>query len=398
MSTTEILPPPVERYTVLGWLRKNLFGSIQDAIITIGASILIVIILRPLISWIFVSAQWAVIAANIRLIMVGRYPIEQTWRIWTALCVLGLAVGLSWGIWIKGKRSENIVMFGFPFALALLPASLNTRIGWIAMGLIGLTGLFIGRRFQKQLYKIVPFFWFALIPGIAILIRGFSFLNFLPFVDTTYWGGFLLTIILSIVSLVVSFPLGVLLAIGRQSKSPLIHSFSLLYIELVRAVPLVTILFTAQVVLPLFLPQELTIDRLSRALVAITLFSAAYMAEIVRGGLQAIPRGQNEAAQAIGLNSVQIMQLIVLPQALRLVIPVIVAHTISMFRDTSLVIIVGLLDLLGIAKTILAQPVYLGTHVEVYVFIAALYWVFCYVMSYIGKRIEARTGVSTVKV
>jgi len=393
----KVLPPPTERYTILGWLQKNLFRTIPDTIITIVSSFMIIVIARPLINWVFFTAKWEVIGANIRLILVGRYPIDQMWRIWLVLFAVGFIVGLSWGIWVQATRIENLIMFGFPFALAILPISSLSRISWVIMGFISMIGLFLGRKYPIKLRKVVPYFWLILVPIITILIRGFAQNNVLPFVDTSYWGGFLITIILSVVSMFVSFPLGIFLAIGRQSKSPLIHSFCVFFIEVVRAVPLVTILFTAQIVLPLFLPQELTIDRLSRALVAITLFSSAYMAEIIRGGLQAIPRGQYEAAQAIGLNSLKSLQLIVLPQAIRLVIPVIVAHSISMFRDTSLVIIVGLLDLLGIAKTILAQPTYLGTYVEVYAFIAALYWVFCYIMSHIGKRIEGRTGVSIAK-
>ena len=395
MTTTykEILPPPTERYTVLGWLHKNLFRSIPDTILTILSIGFLYLVGKPVITWIFTQAKWEVVSANLNLIMVGRYPIEQIWRIFASLGIIGLMIGLSWGIWIRAKWMENLVVFGFPFALAILASDASGRIGWAGMGVVTLIGFGLGRKFSKPIKRFIVYLWNVAVLLLAALISGIPAFPALPVVDSMMWGGLLLTFILSGFSLVVSFPIGVFLALGRQSKSPLISTFCILYIELVRSVPLVTILFTAQILLPMFLPEGVTIDRAFRALFAITFFSAAYMAEIVRGGLQAIPRGQYEAAQAIGLNTFKMMRFIILPQALRLVIPVIVAHCISTFRDTSLVIIVGLLDLLGIAKTILAQPVYLGTHVEVYSFIAALYWVFCFVMSYLGQRIEVKTGV-----
>jgi general L-amino acid transport system permease protein len=195
------------------------------------------------------------------------------------------------------------------------------------------------------------------------------------------------------VGIVFSFPIGVLLALGRQSELPIVRWFCVGFIEIVRGVPLITILFMAQLMLPLFLPSGVTIDRVLRAMVGITLFSAAYLAENVRGGLQAIPKGQYEAAYALGLNSALSMGLIILPQALRLIIPILVGQFIALFKDTALVAIVGLFDLVGIAKTVLAQPAFLGTHREVYAFISLLYWVFSYAMSYVSIRLEESLGV-----
>jgi general L-amino acid transport system permease protein len=198
---------------------------------------------------------------------------------------------------------------------------------------------------------------------------------------------------LTIVGIVFSFPLGVLLALGRRSELPIIRWFSVGYIELVRGVPLVTILFMAQLMLPLFLPAGVTVDRVLRAMVGITLFSAAYLAENVRGGLQAIPKGQFEAAQALGLNGAQTMIFVILPQALRLIIPILVSQFIGLFKDTTLVSIVGLFDLLGIADTVLAQPEFLGLQREVYVFISLLYWILSYAMSYVSQRLEVSLGL-----
>ena len=215
----------------------------------------------------------------------------------------------------------------------------------------------------------------------------------MPVVKTNLWGGLLLTFLLTIVGIVFSFPIGVLLALGRRSNLPVVRWFSIGYIELVRGVPLITILFMAQLMLPLFLPANMTVDRVLRAMVGITLFSAAYLAENVRGGLQAIPKGQFEAAFALGLGSAQTMIFIILPQALRLIIPILVGQFISLFKDTSLVSIVGLLDLVGIGKTVLAQPEFLGLQREVYAFISLLYWVLSYAMSYMSQRLEVSLGV-----
>lgn len=215
----------------------------------------------------------------------------------------------------------------------------------------------------------------------------------MPIVGTNLWGGLLLTFLLTAVGILFSFPLGVLLALGRRSELPIIRWSSVAYIELVRGVPLITILFMAQLILPLFLPANMTIDRILRAMVGITLFSAAYLAENVRGGLQAIPKGQFEAAQALGLNGAQAMIFIILPQALRLIIPILVGQFIAVFKDTALVAIVGLLDLVGIAKTVLAQPDFLGLQREVYAFISLIYWVLSYGMSYLSQRLEEKLGV-----
>jgi len=212
-------------------------------------------------------------------------------------------------------------------------------------------------------------------------------------VSTNEWGGLLLTFVLAIVGIALSFPFGVLLALGRRSDLPAIRLLSTAYIEIVRGVPLVTILFMASIMLPLFLPGEIRIDRVLRALGGITLFSAAYVAENVRGGLQAIPQGQIEASNAIGLNVLQRNLHIVLPQALRAVIPANVGLFISLLKDTTLVAIVGLLELLGIGRAVLAQPQWFGAQMEVYVFIAIVFFILCYTMSQASYRLEAQLGV-----
>jgi general L-amino acid transport system permease protein len=217
----------------------------------------------------------------------------------------------------------------------------------------------------------------------------------LPAVQPSLWSGIMLTMVLSTLSILLSFPLGVLLALGRSSRLPVVRATCVGLIEVVRGVPLITILFMAQVMLPMFLPLDLSIDRVLRAIAGMTLFTAAYLAEIVRGGLQAVPRQQLQAARALGLNEFLVTLLVLLPQALRAVIPAILGQFVSMFKDTSLVSIVGLLDLLGILGSITKQREYLGTVREVYLFAAVFYFVISYGMSAASRRLETRLGVGT---
>jgi general L-amino acid transport system permease protein len=207
-------------------------------------------------------------------------------------------------------------------------------------------------------------------------------------VPTNDWGGLVLTLLMAISGIALCFPLGVLLALGRRSNLPVVKWLSVAYIELIRGVPLIAILFMGQVMIPLFLPEGMRPDRILRAIIGLTLFSAAYLAENVRAGLQAVPRGQQEAAASLGLNTPLTLSLIVLPQALKVAIPAIVGQFISLFQDTTLLSIVGLAELLGISRSVLANPTYLGRYAEVYLFIGVLYWFFCYALSLGSRKIE----------
>jgi general L-amino acid transport system permease protein len=211
-------------------------------------------------------------------------------------------------------------------------------------------------------------------------------------IETEKWGGLMLTLIVAGVGITASLPIGILLALGRQSSMPVIRALCVAFIELWRGVPLITVLFMAAVMLPLFLPDGMTLDKLLRALIGVALFAGAYMAEVVRGGLQAVPRGQTEAARALGLGYWRIMLSVVLPQALRIVIPGIVNVFVALFKDTTLVLIIGLFDFLGIIKTALTNPEWLGYSIEGYVFAALVFWVFCFSMSRYSARLERRLG------
>ncbi len=395
-SRTPVLPPPAQRYTLLGWLQRNLFNSRLNSLLTLAALGFLYLLLRPLLNWAFNSAEWAVIPANIQLILRGQYPADQAWRLWWVLYLLGATVGYVWGVLTRQVVIATVVVFLFPFALMPLPfVSGQARLHLLIVAVAGLAGYVIGRNMPRaargsSIGAITVFVIAAL-----LLIRGFGPPgSALPVVPTNVWGGLLLSLFLAIFGILLSFPIGVLLALGRRSKLPALRLISTLYIEIIRGVPLISLLFMAQVMLQLFLPAGFpTIDRAFRALAAIALFSAAYTAENVRGGLQAVPNGQYEAAYALGLSGFQTTMRIILPQALRAVIPVLVGQFIALFKDTSLVALVGLFDLLGIARVILGNPNWLGSHREVYAFVALIYWLFCYLMSYSSRRLETAMGI-----
>ena len=393
-STTEVLAPPTERYTVLGWIKRNFFNSISDSILSIVAFWITYAMLKSILSWGFGEANWVVIADNLKLFMVGRYPAEELWRVWAVLYLLALVVGFTWGVWVKSKEKAGYVLIGMPIFLALLPFSMNTRLLILAVAIFGFLGVILGRGENESFKKWSIISLLLYFPVGIVIIGGITEGGgILPRVKPDLWGGLMLTILLAVIGIIFSFPIGVGLALGRQSDLPIINWFSVGFIELVRGVPLITILFMMDLMLPLFLPSGVRVEGVIRAFVAITLFSAAYMAENVRGGLQSIPKGQYEAAHALGLSSFTAMAFIIMPQALKAVIPILVSQFIGLLKDTTLVMILSLFDVLGIGKSILGNPDYIGTSKEVYVFVAALFWVLSYGLSYASQRLETSLGV-----
>lgn len=446
---------PEARLSPLAWLRKNLFRTPFDTILTLIVAYIALSLGVRLIHWIVNEAQWTVITTNFRVLMQGKYPLDQGWRL--ALCVfigVGLA-GLSWGIWGRMFRPTaimgvaGIVLFlllplaqsaitqvdGFGGYLsgALFPLLEILRIPLISLvGFLGL-GYAAGRALRavnrRTASRLAAIAWLVAIPVIFLLVRGVTGESgALPVVSTNNWGGLLLTFMLAFVAIVACFPLGILLALGRVSGGigsrrvaspsgwrgnplkwpaalvawwrnlgpyPIIKLFCVLYIELFRGVPLVTVFFTASVIVPLAL-GDTSVDSVVRAMVALTLFEAAYIAEIVRGGLQAIPPGQSEAARALGLNPIYITLFITLPQALRIAIPTLVGQFITLFKDTSLAVIVGVSELLLTGQSVLVQQEFIGRHREMYVFIALIYFVFSYGMSTAARQLE-RSGAGAMR-
>ena len=353
-------PPPRSQLGPLAWLRRNLFDGGWSALLTLAALALLAAALPPLFEWaawhaVFrgdnlacraaygTGACWGVVAEKGRLILFGRYPYEEQWRPVLA-CLLLVALLVA----------SSLRRFWRP---ALLPA-------WLVTG--------------------VAFF---------VLMKG-GVLGLSP-VETARWGGLRLTLLLATVSLVVAFPLAVLVALGRHSRMPAIRTICVLYVELIRGVPLISVLFMASFILPLFMPHGNPIDVLLRVLIGMTLFSAAYLAEVVRGGLQGLPAGQVEAAQALGLSYWQTQRKIVLPQALRMVVPAIVNTFIGAFKDTSLVTIVSLYDLTGAVQLALGDADWRKFFIEGQLFVAAIYFVACFAMSRYSRWLEHHLNIGT---
>ncbi|HEU5100456.1 MAG TPA: amino acid ABC transporter permease, partial [Roseiflexaceae bacterium] len=375
-AIADVVERPHERIDPITWLRKNLFSTWYNGLLTLLALTLIFVLLRALLTWVFFRAEWSVVAANLRLFMVGTFPVGQSWRIWLCVALAAVLLGLSWGIWPSVVREVAVAYGSGLLFLALVPFSLSSRLALVICSGLVFGGLVLGRRAVAaggfRIGRWVVGGWILLLPMVILLLRGFGLA--LPAIPTNQWGGLLLTMLLAIFSIVLSFPLGVLLAIGRRSSLPAFSLFCTAYIELIRGVPLITVLFLAQNVLPLFVPGGESIDAVVRAIAGFTLFTAAYIAENVRGGLQAIPRGQEEAARALGLNPFLTMGMIILPQALRIVIPSNVGQFISLFKDTSLVVVAfSLLDMLGVARAVVAQNAFLGKHAETLAFAGLVY-------------------------
>lgn len=352
------LPPPPGTVGFVGWLRTNLFSNIPNSILTLLAIYFLVVSIPPILDWVYFEADfkgtsrtdctsagacWALIDVRLKQYFVGLYPTAELWRVYIA---------------------------GLILVLAVLPV----------------------------LFDKIPFRKILLVNTLLLPITGFYLLSgtgngadaLLPTVETPQWGGLLLTLVIGVTGIVASLPIGVALALGRRSNMPVVRAMCVTFIEFVRGVPLITILFMSSVMVPLFLPEGVNFDKLLRCLIGVSLFSAAYMAEVIRGGLQAIPKGQYEAASAMGLSFWKMMYLIILPQALRIVIPGIVNTFIGLFKDTSLVLIIGLFDLLGIAKTVITDANWIGLSHESYAFVAVIYWVFCFGMSRYSIWLEAK--------
>lgn len=345
------LKPPAIQVGVIGWMRENLFNSPLNTCLTLLILFALYRIGLPLFKWAFVDgtwfssaegcrnatgACWSIISRNLRFILFGFYPQEEHWRpVVSILIFSGLAV------------------------LGYFPRFWNKRL----------------------LYS-----WIIGVIIMGIIMRGGVF--GLPEVESLKWSGLLLTLMLSLFGLTAAYPLGVLLALGRRSSLPAIKTLCVIYIELIRGVPLISLLFMSSVMFPLFLPEGITIDKILRAQAAIIMFTAAYIAEVVRGGLQAMPRGQYEAAESLGLEYWQTMRLIILPQALKIVIPPTVSILVSAFKDTSLVIIIGLFDLMKTTKVTLSNPDWMAFSTEAYIFISILYFGGCFSMSSLSRKIE----------
>lgn len=366
---------------VLARNQKQLFS--RNVLIGLGAIALFFIIwpmTRPHLAWILGSMALLVACAALGKTFGLKVHKAATWV--SGMWFLSYLVALY--LFGGGPFLGRAPVVGPSIFYRAVIICLPIWIGWQLAKRFDIPGI------PKLLGDIILFVVGFIIP--------FQLLQYIPYwlgldfglrsIPTSSWGGLSLTLLLAISGIALCFPAGVLLALGRRSKLPVVRAFSVAYIELIRGVPLISILFMGQVLIPLFLPEGVRPDRVVRAVIGLTIFSAAYLAENVRAGLQSIPQGQTEAAQSLGLNKPLTTALIVLPQALKTAIPAIVGQFISLFQDTTLLGIVGLIELLGITQSLSANPKYLGDYAQAYLFIATIYWIFCYAMSYGSRRVE----------
>ena len=411
VDTLEPIPvpepgPPLRRTNWRRWLKENLFSTWYNAVLTVVFGAFLGWALFRVAQFVFVDARWEVIDRNIRLFVVFRFPREETWRLWLALFVLAASFGLGAGAAARVRAQETGGRAGETSRyLALRRAGplllILAVLLWFGdslpatMLVVGVAAVGVGFRFVGRWLPVRRPRWIALTALVGIL-AAFVIVTGFGGVPWSEWGGLHLTLFLAVGGIVLSFPLGVLLALGRRSSFPAVRAVCTAYIELIRGVPLVALLFMGAFMLGFFLePGWPRPTEVVRALVALVLFTAAYVAEIVRGGLQGVPTGQIEAAHALGLSPLKTTRLIVLPQALRAVIPGLVGQFISLFKDTSLVFIIGLTDLLTISEIVTKQPDFLaqGLIFETLLFVSFIYWAGSYWMSRESQRLEARLGV-----
>jgi len=393
----EVVRPP-EPPGPIKWVRDNLFNSWYNSLLTVIFLPIVFFALVNVILWVFTEADWRAVTGFPMLYAVGQYPRDELWRVGIGLSLIIFMLGTSWGKWGGLLRPVSFAAAIFFLVFALIPVQhpvldIGMRSYLGLNFLLLLFGNWLGKRGMVKVTHII-IGWLIASIVFLLLLTGFANSEAIPSVATTFWGGLLVTFLLAAGGILISFPIGVLLALGRRSSLPVVKAFSTIFIETVRGVPLITILFMFSIILALFLPADSRIDRLIRALMAVTFFSAAYTAENIRGGLQAVPSGQIEAAKALGMNGFQTMLFIVLPQAIRAVVPAIVGQFISLFKDTTLVVIVGINDLLGIGRSVInSDPAFVQLQLEVYLFIALIYWIFSFLMSLASRRLETALGV-----
>jgi len=417
-------PPPVPTTGPVAWMRNNLFSNVIDTIVTFIVFSLLATVVWNLLEWAIFDAVWT--AENRRECMnqsmdgacwagpalwfdnfiYGLYPIEQRWRV-----NLGFLMLVAWmtplflsRVTAKIPTAIGLVLT-FPMFASYLFYGGEKGVFWTAISSLGLTMFIVamanavleltvrrsfgalletrlGLESTRSKALVVLGLWIV----VGVLWSGVSF----EVVRTVNWGGLFVTLVISGIGITFALPAGIVLALGRRSQLPLIRYVCVVFIEVFRSVPLITVLFMATTMVPLFLPEGVTFDKLLRAIVAVCLFAAAYMAEVVRGGLQAVPRGQSEAAAALGLSYWQTTGLIVMPQALKLMIPNIVSNFIGLFKDTTLVAIIGLFDLLGMVKAMSNDTNWIGLVDEPYLIAAAIYFCGCFAMSRYARRIEGK--------
>ena len=386
----------IKTNNILFWIKNNLFNDLKGSILTIIGLYIAILIFIELFKFIFINADWEVVIVNFRLLILGRFPIGQEWRLIPSLILSCILIGMSISIWSKLNLIKIILLI---LILYIIFAVFLSGFASLIIGIAIISGClayvlsnsYVLFKIKLNLLKKITIYgWILLLPLTLIL------LNINGGIGTERWGGVFLNIMLAAIGISGGIIFGPLLALGRNSNFKSIKYPCIAYIEFIRAAPLIGWLFLARFVLPTLLPSlfELNkIDIVIRAMIVLVGFSSAYIAEIVRGGLQSLPKGQREAGMALGLNEFNITWFIIIPQAIRAVIPALVSQFIALWKDTTLVYALSLTELLGAANAAVAQPDFVGKQIEVFLFIAVIFWTFSYIMSRISSKMETRLGL-----
>jgi general L-amino acid transport system permease protein len=397
------LPPPRTETGWIGWARANLFGNWLSGLVTVVSVPLILWAVWRMVGWIIGTADWTLVASRPQQYLMGLYPTEFAWRPLVGWLLVSILFGMAAAMWGGAARRIAIGYSAVTVLLGVLPYGLFhegvVMPWWVRAFILGnlLTlgiGYLLGMNPKTASPRNFVLGGIAIYVALLLVLIGIPGVPGMEEVAPRKWGGLMLNLILAVSGIFFAFPIGVLLALGRRSNLPVVKVICVMFIEVFRGVPLITLLFMSQVLVPLALPANFPVDSVTRAAIVITLFSAAYTAENIRGGLQGLHPGQAEAARALGLPGWQVTTLIQLPQAIRNVIPAIVGQFISLFKDTSLVYIVGMLDILEMGRSIVQGNVQFADNGrELMLFVAAVFWVFTYTMSYVSRRVERHLGV-----
>ena len=401
------LPPPRSEVGLVGWAYANLFSSWQSSLLTLATGAALVLGLWFGLRWVFLSADWTIISRIGGFFFIGQYNTDGAcpgndcfWRPQAALLMVTTLLGMAWMVAGGGVAKRIALAVAIvSAALAFLPydmerMGLDVRLLLLANPPALALGWALARYTSLGTARNVAILGILAFLLTLLLLRGLEGVPGLQPVAVTDWGGLMLNLLLAISGITLSLPIGIALALGRRSHLPVVKVLCVVFIEVFRGVPLITLLFMSQVLVPLAFPEDFPLNSVLRAAIVITLFSSAYMAENIRGGLQALHPGQAEAARALGLPSWQTTLLISLPQAIRNVIPAIVGQFISLFKDTSLVYIIGMLDIIEFSRAFIqGNPEYLARAKEVFIFLALVFWIFCFGMSYVSRQVEKHLGV-----
>ena len=406
-TSPPILPRPQFETGFAGWMRLILFSTWYNSALSLTAIVVLALTVWLGLGWVFLDADWSVISTLGGRIMIGQYNIEAAcpgqncfWRPQASLLLITVLLGMGWQVAGGGMAKQfALLVGGVAAAFAFLPYGLDTMGLDVRLLLVAnLPALAVGWSIARYTplgtaSRIAMLFVSAFLLTM-VLLRGIPGVPFLEPVSVIFWGGMMLNLLLAVAGISLSFPIGIGLALGRRSHLQVLKLLCIVFIETFRGVPLITLLFMSQVLVPLAFPENFPVNSLYRAAIVITLFSSAYMAENIRGGLQSLHPGQAEAARALGLPGWQTTLFISLPQAIRNVIPPIVGQFISLFKDTSLVYIIGMLDVVEISRAFIqGNPEFLANAKELFIFLALVFWIFTYSMSTVSRRVEQHLGV-----